>query len=195
MKTRRLFATALFIFAPLAAHAHPGHDGGHDLGWDFTAGALHPLGGLDHVLAMIAVGMWAAQLGRSARWALPAVFVAALAAGAALGAGGVMFSWSEQAIAASVLVLGLLVMTSARAPLGAGVALTACFAIFHGVAHGAEMPAGAGAAGYALGFMMVTGLLHVAGVALGSRALSVPRWTLRAGGALVAAAGGWLLVA
>jgi urease accessory protein len=188
-----LTATALFLANTAAAH--PGHDGDHGLTWDFTGGALHPLGGLDHILAMVAVGIWAAQLGGRARWALPAAFVAAMSAGAGMGAGGISFGWMEQAIAASVLALGLLVVTATRLPLVAGVAVAALFAIFHGVAHGAEMPASAGAVGYGAGFLAATALLHAAGLGLGLLAERAPKWVRQTAGAGIAIAGGWLLAA
>ncbi|MEY4489878.1 MAG: hypothetical protein RIQ79_2386, partial [Verrucomicrobiota bacterium] len=146
MKTSALLRSLALPAAALLfvskAYAHPGHEGDHGGGltWDFSGGFMHPLGGLDHVLAMVAVGIWAAQLGGRARWAVPAAFMAALAAGAALGSGGMALGWMEQAVAASVLALGLLVVTATRLPLIAGMALAALFAVFHGMAHGAEMP-------------------------------------------------------
>lgn len=186
-----LSAAALFIAT--TAQAHPGHDGDHGLTWDFTGGALHPLGGLDHILAMVAVGIWAAQLGGRARWAVPAAFMAAMSAGAALGAGGMTFGGIEQAIAASVLALGLLVVTATRLPLVAGMAVAAAFAIFHGVAHGAEMPANAGGLGYGAGFIAATATLHLGGVLLGTLAERAPKWMRQAAGASIAIAGGWML--
>lgn len=188
-------STALLLTT--TANAHPGHDGEHGGGltWDFTGGLLHPLGGIDHLLAMIAVGIWAAQLGGRARWAVPAAFMDALAAGAALGAGELSFGWMEQAIAASVLGLGLLVMSAARMPLSAGMGLAALFALFHGVAHGAEIPANASGLGYSLGFLVATAALHAGGVALGMLSTRAPKWVRQSAGASLAVAGGWMLLA
>lgn len=190
---RRSILTAAAL-TPSLLFAHPGHDGDHGgLTWDFAGGFGHPIGGLDHILAMVAVGIWAAQLGGRARWAVPGAFTAALAAGAALGAGGVSIGWTEQAIAASVLVLGLLVVSAKRLPLTAGMGIAALFAFFHGVAHGAEMPATSSGLAYGLGFLAATALLHAAGVGLGLLATRAPKWVAQATGAAVALAGGWML--
>jgi urease accessory protein len=186
-----LSAAALFLAT--TAQAHPGHDGDHGLTWEFSGGALHPLGGLDHILAMIAVGIWAAQLGGRARWAVPAAFMAAMAAGAAFGMGGAAFGGVEQAIAASVLALGLLIVTASRMPIAAGMAVAAVFAVFHGVAHGAEMPANTGAIGYGAGFLAATAALHAGGVLLGTLAGRAPKWVRQTAGAVIAVAGGLML--
>lgn len=192
----RLFFV-LAVLAPSVVFAHPGHDGGHGDGltWDFVGGFGHPIGGLDHLLAMVAVGLWAAQLGGRARWAVPGTFLAALATGAALGAGGMSFGWMEQAIAASVLMLGLLIVSSARLPLAAGMTLAASFAVFHGMAHGAEMPTSASGAAYGAGFLAATALLHAAGLGLGVLAERAPKWVRQAAGAGLMAVGGWMLAA
>ena len=131
---RRFLTLAAALAVVPWASAHPGHDGDHDFNWDFSGGLVHPLSGLDHLLAMIAVGLWAAQLGGRARWLVPAAFVGVMALGAALGHAGMNFSGMEQAIAASVLVLGLLVARSVRLPVAAGMALVGVFALFHGLA-------------------------------------------------------------
>lgn len=194
---RNFASSAAALMVASVAHAHPGHDGDHGGGltWDFTGGALHPLGGLDHLLAMVAVGLWAAQLGGRARWAVPAAFMAALAAGAGLGAGGTTFGWMEQAIAASVLALGLLVVTATRLSLATGMGLAALFALFHGLAHGAEMPANTHGLGYGLGFLVATAALHAAGVGLGVLAAPAPNWVRQTAGASLMLAGGWMLAA
>jgi urease accessory protein len=158
---------ALLSALPLIASAHPGHAGGHDFGWDFSGGFAHPFSGWDHLLAMIAVGLWAAQLGGRARWLVPAAFVGVMTLGAVLGHGGHAFAGLEQGIAASVLVLGLLVASAARLPLAGGMGLVGLFALFHGMAHGAEMPATAAGLEYGIGFVLATALLHAAGVGLG----------------------------
>ena len=167
---RRLLALAAVLAVTPWASAHPGHDGGHDLTWDFSGGLAHPLSGVDHLLAMIAVGLWAAQLGGRARWLVPLAFVGVMTLGAVLGHAGLAFSGIEQGIAASVLVLGLLIATSVRLTVAAGMALAGVFALFHGLAHGAEMPATAGGLSYGMGFIAATCLLHLAGIGLGTLA-------------------------
>ncbi|MGQ9368717.1 HupE/UreJ family protein [Azospirillum sp. ST 5-10] len=149
---------AALLAAPALAHT------GHPEGAGFVHGVLHPLGGIDHLLAMVAVGLWAARQGGRAVLLLPAAFVVMLVGGAALGMAGVALPAVEAAIAASVAVLGLLALLNRRLPLAAGMALVGAFAVFHGHAHGAEMPAGADALGYGLGFVAATVLLHAAGV-------------------------------
>ncbi|HVU23389.1 MAG TPA: HupE/UreJ family protein [Opitutus sp.] len=176
------------LLAPLSAFAHPGHDG-HDFTWDFSAGFAHPLTGVDHLLAMIAVGFWAAQLGGRARWLVPSAFVAAMIGGAALGRAGLAFSGLEQLIAASVLVLGLLVATAARVPLAASTALVGVFALFHGFAHGAGMPAAAAALQFGLGFVVATALLLAAGLALGQSSTRLPARAVKLTGFAIAACG------
>ena len=150
------------------------------------AGFAHPFLGLDHVLAMLAVGLWAAQTGGRALWAVPLTFMAALAGGAWLGSGGVPLPAVEAGVAASVLTLGLLVALAVRLPLAAGMLLTGAFALLHGHAHGTELPAMASPLAYAGGFVAATALLHLTGVALG-RVFS--ERGLRFAGACVAALG------
>jgi urease accessory protein len=152
----------LLAMAPALACAHPGHpDSGS---W---AGLLHPFHGLDHVLAAVAVGVWAAGLHGRASYAVPAAFVAAMAAGAGLALAGFSVPAMEPMIAVSVLALGALVACDARIPALAGLALIAAFAPFHGAAHVAGMPAAAGgAAGFVLGLLIATALLHAAGVVM-----------------------------
>ena len=162
MKHARL-ALALALI-PTLAHAHPGHGaeiGG--IGW----GLAHPFTGLDHILAMIAVGLWAVQLGKRALWLLPVCFVSAMAAGAALGMGGVRLPFVEPAILAGVIGLGALVAFAARMPLAAGAALVSVAALFHGQAHGSEMPANASGLLTAAGFIIATAVLHAIGIAGG----------------------------
>ncbi len=167
---RRLLALAAVLAVTPWASAHPGHDGDHDFTWDFSGGLAHPFTGMDHMLAMIAVGLWAAQLGGRARWLVPVSFVGVMALGAALGHAGLNFSGIEQMIAASVLVLGLLIAKSVKLPMAASVALVGVFALFHGLAHGAEMPATAGGLSYGAGFIAATALLHFVGLGLGTLA-------------------------
>jgi urease accessory protein len=185
-RTLGLIGTVLLAL-PATALAHPGHDG-HELTWDFGTGLAHPLTGWDHLLAMVAVGLWAARLGGRARWLVPAAFIGAMAAGGMLGSSGATLPGAEQGIATSLFVLGLLVITGARLPLLAGMVLTAVFAAFHGLAHGSEAPANAGALGYGAGFVATTALLHLAGLGLGS-AFAQRRTLFRIAGGIVAGAG------
>jgi urease accessory protein len=132
-----------------------------------AAGWLHPLTGADHLIAMVAVGLWASMLGQRAVWLVPAAFVAAMLAGGLAGFAGLAFPLVETAIVASLFALGALVVLDVRLPAAAAAGLVAVFALAHGHAHGVELPGGASAALYASGFTMTTALLHIAGVALG----------------------------
>lgn len=155
-RSRVLIAAALGLCAgPVLAH--PGHA---DAG--FLSGLMHPLGGLDHLLAMLAVGLYAAGQRRAARWALPAAFVFAMLVGALLGMSGFELFFVEQGVAASVVVLGLLVASLGRVPLAWTLPLVTLFAIFHGYAHQAEIGE-AGLLHYAAGFALATAGLHLAG--------------------------------
>ncbi|NKE46654.1 HupE/UreJ family protein [Roseomonas frigidaquae] len=162
---RRLLTLAALL-APMPALAHEG--GAHVHG--FLAGFLHPVGGLDHVLAMVAVGLWAGLLAGRATWALPAGFLGAMVVGFGLGAGGIGLPMVEAGILASVIILGALVAAAARFPLAAAVPLVAVFGLLHGHAHGTEL-GGQGALGYAAGFIVATAALHALGV-FGARAIT-----------------------
>lgn len=186
--------SALFAVLPAIASAHPGHDGGHDLTWDFGGGFGHPIGGLDHVVAMVAVGLWAAQLGGRARWLVPTTFVGMLTLGAACGHQGLAPAGVEQMIAASLLVLGLMVVMARRLPLAAGLGLTALFGAFHGFAHGAGIPSSSSGLSYGLGFIAATVLLHGAGLALGKVSARQTAWFNKIAGVGVAAVGAILLI-
>ena len=179
------FAVAL---APAIASAHTGI--GATTG--FLHGFWHPIGGIDHVLAMVAVGLFAAQLGGRALWAVPATFVAVMAAGGALGMAGLALPAVEVGIALSVLVLGLVVLAGRRWPLGLAMALVAVFAVFHGHAHGSEMPVDASGLSYGLGFMLATALLHLAGIGLG---IGLGRLAATEGGRLTQASGAAIALA
>jgi len=185
---RAAFATAATLL-PTAAWAHPGHDA--SVG--FMHGFVHPATGLDHVLAMVAVGLFAAQLGGRALWAVPLSFVSVMALGGVLGAAGIGLPFVEVGIAGSVVVLGLAVARQWKAPMAAAMALVGTFAVFHGHAHGAEMPVDALGLEYGLGFILATALLHLVGIGLGigitgfGRAYS-PR-VIQLGGTAMAAAG------
>ncbi|MFC0339442.1 HupE/UreJ family protein [Paracoccus niistensis] len=181
---KRLLSLALMVL-PGAALAHPGHDAG-----SFGGGFAHPIGGTDHVLAMVALGLLAAQAGGRALWLLPAAFVSAMLVGGAAGWAGMPFGAVEPVILASVIVLGALVAMAARLPLGVMVAMAAGFGFAHGWAHGAEGPA-EGLLSYALGFAVATALLHGAGILIG-RAAARP--LLRAAGGMTAVAGLALVV-
>lgn len=176
--------TALTVL-PTIADAHPGHDG-----FGFAHGFAHPLLGLDHVLAMLAVGLWAAQLGGRARWIVPASFIGAMSLGGALGAMGFAVPFVEQGILASLMILGVLIASAARLPLSFGAGLVGLFAVFHGFAHASEMPGSDSAAEYGAGFLFATALLHLIGIAAGSLAQSFARTAaLRAAGGAIALAG------
>ena len=156
---------AAVALAPAAALAHPGH--AHGGGDGFMQGFLHPIGGLDHILAMVTVGILAYQIGGRALWLVPTTFLAVMAAGGLMGAAGLSFYYVEPGIAASVVVLGVLVALAIKPPVIATMALVALFAVFHGYAHGIEAPMGPLTTAYAAGFMLATALLHAAGIALG----------------------------
>ena len=182
--------TALLLLGAQSAFAHPGHGDEHG----FFSGFVHPWLGLDHVLAMVAVGIWAAQMGGRALWALPITFPLLMLAGGALGMSGVAFAGVEAGIALSALLLGALVLLVARPKLGFAALLVGVFALFHGHAHGAELPAGMSGVQYSAGFVMATLLLHGAGMLLGS----LHRWqagalVLRGAGGMIAATGAMLL--
>lgn len=192
------FGLAAAVFAlsasPAFAHLDPSEHG------SFAAGFSHPLFGTDHVLAMIAVGLWAALLGGRAVWALPTAFVGAMVAGFALSLAGMPLPYVEPFILASVVVLGTVVALALRLPLGLSAALVAAFGICHGHAHGGEIGS-AGELGYAAGFVLATALLHAAGLLIGYGAniatRNDPEWAsriIRALG-LVTALGGVYLAA
>lgn len=177
---------ALAAFAPAAASAHVA--AGESIG--FVSGFLHPLSGLDHIIAMVAVGIWGAQLGRPALWTLPVTFPLVMAVGGFLGLLGVALPFSEVAIALSGVCLGLAVALEWRAPLPVAGILVGLFGLYHGYAHGAELPPGQNALLYSLGFIIATGLLHAAGITLGlAHRWRGGRGALRAAGALISAGG------
>jgi urease accessory protein len=180
----RLALAAVAALAAGPAFAHTGVGATHGFG----AGFAHPFGGLDHLLAMTTVGLLAASLGGRAVWAVPASFVAMMLAGAALGIAGLQLPAVELAIALSVVVLGAAVALGKPGPLGAVMALVGGFAVFHGFAHGSEMPASADAATYVAGFTLATLMQHGAGLGIGMVAASHPA-LVRGAGVSVAAAG------
>lgn len=171
------------IALPTAAFAHTGVGDAHGL----VHGFMHPVGGIDHILAMVAVGVFAVALGGRALWLVPLSFVGMMAVGFLLGANGVTLPYAELMIALSSVVIGGVAALGRKMPVVAAMALVGGFAAFHGWAHGAEMPAGTGALTYALGFVAATALLHVAGIA-GS--VAVAAVTGRYGKAVAQVAGG-----
>jgi urease accessory protein len=179
------FALPLALIAAQAsAHTGEGINSG------FASGFWHPILGWDHVVAMVAVGMWGAFLGTPAIWILPVVFPLVMAVGGALGIAGVPLPMVETGIALSGVVLGLLVAFAVRAPIWVAAVIVGVFAVFHGHAHGAELPEAFSAYGYAVGFVVATGLLHLAGIAIGflTRTQS-GTLAVRAAGGLVALVG------
>lgn len=190
ISSRAASLTALLCLLPAAVHAHPGHGAS-----GFIPGVIHPVSGADHILAMVAVGIWASQLGGKALWAVPAAFVSVMSLGGALGMAHAPLPFVEQGILASVLVLGLLIVTAARVPLAAGMCIVSAFALFHGHAHGAEMPSSSAALSYALGFTLATAALHAAGICLGSALSNAARseWVRAAGGVILAGGGAMAL--
>ena len=156
----------------------------------FGAGFGHPFGGLDHVVAMLAVGLWGAVLGAPAVWLLPVVFPLVMAFGGVLGAAGVAMPGVEIGIALSAVVLGAMVAGAVRPPLWMAAVLVAAFAIFHGHAHGTELPRHADALAYSAGFVIATGLLHLAGNGLSLLGRwPTGAWLVRCGGVAIALVG------
>ena len=162
--TKRILTTALMMIAMMGvAEAHPDH--GQAIG--FVHGLIHPLSGWDHIVAMVAVGFFAATLGGRAIWAVPATFVLMMAAGGVWGIAALPLPFVEIGIMASVVVLAGVAVLRWNASLYSAMALCGFFAVFHGFAHGAEMPTEAAGLTYAVGFMVATAVLHVAGLAVG----------------------------
>ena len=168
------------------AQAHPGHGGG------YLAGIAHPFMGLDHLLAMLAVGVWAAQLGGRAKWLVPTSFIACMAVAASVGLSGIALPMVESGIATSVLLLGLLIAFSIKLPVALSTSIVGLFAAFHGYAHGAEMPLLSTPWLYGIGFVLSTAALHGLGFLLGQR-LHKQAAGLRAVGVLIVASGAWMM--
>jgi urease accessory protein len=178
---------AFALLLPATALAHPAlYQHTHGL----LEGVQHPLTGLDHLLAMVAVGLWASQKGGRAMWLWPASFLAAMIAGGALGMMGVALPSIEPAIAASLLILGLMIAATATLPVWAGMMMIALFGLFHGNAHGLEAPVNAGGFFYAVGFVLSTASLHALGLGVGLMARQGrAQGLVRAGAAAIAATG------
>lgn len=184
-KLTAMIAVGLSILAfPALAHTGEGYGGG------FVAGFAHPILGWDHVAAMVAVGLWGAFLGAPAIWVLPVVFPLVMALGAAAGIVGLPLPAVETGIALSAVVLGLMIVLAARLPLWIAGAIVGVFAIFHGYAHGTELPSSANAFAYAVGFVLSTGLLHMIGIAFGLLVKwPAGRMAVRGAGGLISLAG------
>lgn len=186
--TTKFLITLALLSLSSSALAHPGHPYG-----GIGSGLLHPFSGLDHLLAMVAVGLWAAQGGTRRVWMLPATFMVLFAAGAVASLLLPNLPLIETGIAASVLVLGLIIALAVKVPTALSITLTAAFGFVHGYAHGIEMPGSAAPALYALGFLAATAALHFSGATLGLLARErFARWT-QAGGAMIALTGMWML--
>ncbi|MCB1800771.1 MAG: HupE/UreJ family protein [Gammaproteobacteria bacterium] len=180
-----LITCILFLLAGAAgAHQSEGLAGG------FSSGFMHPILGWDHVVAMVAVGLWGAFLGSPAIWVLPVVFPLVMAFGGMLGVMGIPIPAVETGIAASAIVLGAMVAFAVRPPIWVAALIVGAFAIFHGHAHGTELPDAANPLAYSLGFVIATGMLHLCGIAFGL----LVRWpagkvAVQAGGGAIALAG------
>ncbi len=182
----------LTVAVPTMAWAHPGHEGA-----GFVHGLLHPLGGVDHILAMVAVGLFAARLGGRALWLVPASFVTTMGLAGVIGMTGFALPHVEAGIALSILVLGAAIAFETTMPVAAAMALVAFFAVFHGYAHGAEMPETLSGVAYGGGFLAATAALHAAGIGLGlligRGSELVSRRILQIGGGVAALTGAALL--
>ncbi len=185
--SRALLVLVLLVVLPASALAHAE---GAAAGAGFLTGFLHPLRGIDHVLAMLAVGMWGAQLGNPAIWVLPVAFPQVMALGGVAGILGLPLVGIELGVTVSVLVLGSMIALDRRPPLWAAFLIVSFFAVFHGYAHGAELPGKTGAVAYSAGFVTATGLIHLTGIGIGF-VVKLPHGAklLRAGGGAIAAAG------
>ncbi|MBP2157464.1 MULTISPECIES: HupE/UreJ family protein [Asticcacaulis] len=187
----RYILTALAMLSSLAAFASPAsaHSGTGLVG-GFISGFLHPLTGWDHLLAMVSVGLWGAVLGRPLIITLPVIFPVLMVVGAFLGMINVPLPPVEIGIALSVLVLGGVITAGYKAPVWLACLVVAIFALFHGYAHGKELPSAADPAGYSTGFVLSTGLLHVGGIVIGLlNGTEKGKWIVRGIGAAIAAAG------
>lgn len=182
----KILSGTVFLLASGAALAHPSHEHASS----FMAGFDHPIGGFDHLLAMLAIGLWAASLGGRALWTIPSAFVITMLAGGGLAVAGLSVPFVEQGILLSVIVLGALVLFAKRLPTTVCVATAGAFALFHGAAHGIEMPLNANGLQYALGFALATAGLHVIGLGFGlwMAKMGTPLVT-RISGSVIATAG------
>ncbi|PJE55574.1 MULTISPECIES: HupE/UreJ family protein [unclassified Marinomonas] len=191
LKERALKTKGLLVAASVLASgsvlAHPGHEQASS----FMTGFAHPMGGLDHLLAMVAIGLWAASIGGRALWAIPAAFVVTMLLGGGLAVAGLNVPFVEQGILLSVIVLGALVLFAKRLPTAVCVMIAGGFALFHGAAHGMEMPLNANGLQYALGFALATASLHLVGLGLGQlmTKIGTSSFATRISGFVIATAG------
>jgi urease accessory protein len=168
MMKKNLIIPALFcVFSPLVM-AHPGHMGSHG----FESGMMHPLTGLDHLSVMIGVGIMASLFGGKNRWTMPLTFISFMIVGAILGISGLMVPYVEVFIALSVVAMGVMLWSGARMSQRLAIGLVMAFAVFHGMAHGAEMPFDSRALSYFSGFVLSTAVLHLVGIGIGELVLS-----------------------
>jgi len=190
----KLLAIAAFAMFPVAALAHVGVGDANGIVHGFS----HPLSGIDHILTMVAVGVFAAHLGGRALWLVPLTFVTVMAIAGLVGMAGIGLPFVEIGIGLSVVVLGLVVAFQLNPPTVAAMALVGFFAIFHGHAHGAEMPETASGLAYGVGFVSATALLHAIGIglglAIGRIGKNYSQWVVQAGGGAMALAGVAILV-
>ena len=186
----KFLAAAGMVLMPTVALAHTGV--GNTSG--FVDGFGHPISGLDHVLAMLIVGVFAWQLGGRALWLVPMTFVGVMAVGGMLGVAGNGIPFVEIGIALSVVVLGAIVAFDVKAPIAMAMGVVGLFAMFHGHAHGAEIPENAGGVAYAAGFMIATAILHLAGISIGFLIGTADKRLVRLAGGLTTVAGVVLLV-
>lgn len=189
MKKHIAIATLFALFSNVAS-AHPGHG----LGTAY-AGFMHPMTGWDHLLVMLAVGLWAAKLGGKACWQLPLTFVSVMAVGIVLGAAGIYFAGVETAIAASVMAMGVLLMLRFPINTGTQLGITAIFALLHGMAHGVELPASSSMLGVMGGMLVATALLHGIGLLVGTQRVQIASWIEKLMAYLMLFAGAYLLIA
>jgi urease accessory protein len=192
LRSRQMFRLECYLLSlvlalmasPALAHSEAG------VAIDFMGGFMHPIFGPDHVIAMVAVGLWGAFLGAPAIWLLPVVFPLAMAVAGAFGVLGVPLPGVEIGIAISAMILGSIVALAAKPPLWIAAVLVGAFAIFHGHAHGAELPVGADAVAFSMGFVVATRMLHVSGIAFGTLShWPAGRIAVRAAGGVIALIG------
>ncbi len=189
-RTFNLSLVLLLLSSGAFAHQQGAVDSG-----SFVTGFMHPFGGLDHLLAMLAVGMWGARLGMPALWMLPVAFPMLMAMGGVMGILALPLPSIELGIALSVVVLGGVILASVKPPLWASILIVSFFALFHGYAHGAELPQQSDPLPYSVGFVVATGLIHIAGILIGFvTRLPHGMLALRAGGGAIAATGIFLLI-
>ncbi|MCB5189511.1 HupE/UreJ family protein [Methylobacillus arboreus] len=186
MNIARFLALGLLAFSPVVL-AHPGHES-HSV----VAGFMHPLTGLDHLLVMLAVGLWAGRIGGAARWQLPLTFVVVMALGAMLGMAGYAIAGIETFLAATVMALGVLLVISLKLPRALQVGLVAVFALFHGLAHGTELSSEQGVAVMG-GMLAATAVLHVVGLVFSASRWRLPVLVQSLVGCTMVVLGAWLM--